>query len=591
MSNRFIVHGYGSPSSFVPSTINSSAISNTSLSGQLSQGPQGPQGPHGSQGVRGVRGLQGPTGIQGTEGSQGSQGIGIKEVVIEADGNMYMTYTNDVIANIGYVVGTTGPKGISENFSNTGPNGDVGFTGPEGVTGSIGSTGEVGQFGIMGSQGPVGLIGPTGPPGEDGLNGVTGPTGKNGKDGFTGPIGLGGETGPTGSEVTGYIGKTGPQGPTGLAGQFSSTGLLGFKGTTGSTGPLGPTGLNGQFTKIGPTGVKGNTGFTGPRGPTGLNALSTGTGPTGYKGITGPIGPTGSVTGIIGKTGSVGVASITGPQGFGGIIGVTGPTGPQGLQGTSGPTGNTGPQGSIGRTGPVGNRGSTGSRGRAGLNGKTGSTGPGGLTILDTVISNSDLIIQYSNLYSDNIGRVDGSTGAKGPVVPVGKGFVATSTLVNASVGTTNAAIVLTTPIYNSMNVLTTQFLVGTPSLGFYNFDPNSYYFYYAHVSYNLATVCTAALMQRITSYTAIIPGQPNVPNTNDPTLNTNVSTYTTKTLAATGNFCWSNNLKGTFKVKNSLDVIWFSNQLIDTGAATNQVGSINATAYKSPVQVVFYKL
>ena len=63
---------------------------------------------------------------------------------------------------------------------------------------------------ILGPTGPMGISGATGPTGPTGASGVTGPTGATG---ITGPTGATGITGPTG--VTGPTGETGPTGPTG----------------------------------------------------------------------------------------------------------------------------------------------------------------------------------------------------------------------------------------------------------------------------------------------------------------------------------------------------------------------------------------
>ena len=60
---------------------------------------------------------------------------------------------------------------------------------------------------ILGPTGPMGISGATGPTGPTGASGVTGPTGATGITGPTGPTGATGVTGPTG--------ETGPTGPTG----------------------------------------------------------------------------------------------------------------------------------------------------------------------------------------------------------------------------------------------------------------------------------------------------------------------------------------------------------------------------------------
>jgi hypothetical protein len=124
--------------------------------------------------------------------------------------------------------------------------------------------------------------------------------------------------------VTGFTGgSTGATGPTGSVGPTGSG--VGPTGSTGPTGGIGPTGAG-----VGPTGPTGSSGV-GVTGPTGN------TGHTGANGI-GSTGPTGSqgIQGIIGPTGSNGIAGPTGSQGIQGIAGPTGAIGPTGASGGGG---------------------------------------------------------------------------------------------------------------------------------------------------------------------------------------------------------------------------------------------------------------
>ena len=73
------------------------------------------------------------------------------------------------------------------------------------------------------------ILGPTGPMGISGATGPTGPTGASGVTGPTGPIG------PTGA--TGITGPTGPTGEMGITGPTGETGPTGIMGPTGPTGP------------------------------------------------------------------------------------------------------------------------------------------------------------------------------------------------------------------------------------------------------------------------------------------------------------------------------------------------------------------
>lgn len=74
-------------------------------------------------------------GGSGTQGPQGDAGVGISSAVIDTDGNLIITLTDETLINAGNVIGPTGA---------TGPQGPQGIQGETGATGVAGATGPVG---------------------------------------------------------------------------------------------------------------------------------------------------------------------------------------------------------------------------------------------------------------------------------------------------------------------------------------------------------------------------------------------------------------------------------------------------------------
>ena len=81
---------------------------------QGAQGIQGEKGETGAQGPAGETGPQGPAGEvgpQGPAGLNGVDGVGIKSAVINENGELVITYTNDEVVNLGVIVGKDGVNG------------------------------------------------------------------------------------------------------------------------------------------------------------------------------------------------------------------------------------------------------------------------------------------------------------------------------------------------------------------------------------------------------------------------------------------------------------------------------------------------
>lgn len=183
--------------------------------------------------------LMGPTGPHGPTGATGYS-IGIVDTIVNATGDLIITYADGRVSDAGHVVGETGPTGY------TGWTGYTGYTGWTGYTGPLGETGPTGWTGATGWTGPTGANVISGTIDEntitfylsDGSNVDVGPL-----YGATGPTGIGISTGginPGGNLLlyytngntsnAGYVlGATGPTGPMNYVG----TGFFG-PGFTGA---------------------------------------------------------------------------------------------------------------------------------------------------------------------------------------------------------------------------------------------------------------------------------------------------------------------------------------------------------------------
>lgn len=186
--------------------------------------------------------LMGPTGPYGHTGPTGYS-IGIVDAVVNATGDLIITYADGRVSDAGHVVGETGPTGYT------------GWTGYTGYTGVTGYTGYTGWTGYTGETGPTGWSGPTG------ANVISGSIEDNNitfylSDGSEVEVGpLYGATGPTGNGIS-----TGGVTPGGNLMLYYTNGDSNNAGyVLGATGPTGPTNYVG-------------TGFFGP-GFTGAQTL------------------------------------------------------------------------------------------------------------------------------------------------------------------------------------------------------------------------------------------------------------------------------------------------------------------------------
>ena len=132
----------------------------------------------------------------------------------------------------------------------------------------------------------------------------------------------------------------------------------------------------------------------------------------GAVGPQGPTGATGADSTVPGPAGADGADGIQGPQGLKGDTGDTGATGPQGPQG---PAGADGADSTV--AGPQGPQGIQGPQGNVGL---AGSDGADGISITDVSLVAGNLVIDFSNTSTTDVGNIQGPQGDIGLTGPTG---------------------------------------------------------------------------------------------------------------------------------------------------------------------------
>ena len=109
------------------------------------KGAKGDQGPQGERGEQGPQGEQGLEGKQGKQGKRGAPGIGVQTALIDENGDLLITLTDESVINAGKV----SQKAYKELFDDEASDAD----------------GELFEDGAQGPQGPPGPQGPAGPQG------------------------------------------------------------------------------------------------------------------------------------------------------------------------------------------------------------------------------------------------------------------------------------------------------------------------------------------------------------------------------------------------------------------------------------------
>ena len=161
-----------------------------------------------------------PNSVQITLSGQTSRGV--KEVILDDNGNLSFVLTDGSTELLGNVMGPQGPKG------DTGAKGEKGDRGEKGDTGATGAKGDKGDPGATGPQG------------------ITPTIGEN-ENWYLGNV-------DTGKPSRGRKGEKGEKGDTGAKGE------KGDKGDPGATGPQGEQGAQGLQGERGEKGEKGDSG-------------------------------------------------------------------------------------------------------------------------------------------------------------------------------------------------------------------------------------------------------------------------------------------------------------------------------------------
>lgn len=135
--------------------------------------------------------IYGENGVMGIDGDDGIDGVGITKTEINSNGELVITYSNNLISNLGVVVGAKGDKGDKGDKGEQGIQGERGLQGIQGEKGDKGDKGDTGAKGEKGDKGEQGVPGPQGAQGIQGIQGVQGEKGQDGKDGINGVDGVG----------------------------------------------------------------------------------------------------------------------------------------------------------------------------------------------------------------------------------------------------------------------------------------------------------------------------------------------------------------------------------------------------------------
>ena len=133
------------------------------------------------------------TGNNGDKGETGAAGVGVKSVAIDENGNLVITLTDDTVHNLGKITGAKGDKGEQGDKGDKGDKGDAGNNGAAGVGVKDAVVDENGNLIITLTDGTVYNLGNvTGAKGDKGDAGKDGQDGQNGQDGSNGSNGLNG---------------------------------------------------------------------------------------------------------------------------------------------------------------------------------------------------------------------------------------------------------------------------------------------------------------------------------------------------------------------------------------------------------------
>ena len=134
-------------------------------------------------GAKGDKGEQGDKGDKGDAGNNGAAGVGVKDAVVDENGNLIITLTDGTVYNLGNVTGAKGDKGDAGKDGQDGQNGQDGSNGSNGLNGTGIQSAHIDADGNLIITFTDGVV--------TNLGKIVGTDGKDGKDGADGKDGIG----------------------------------------------------------------------------------------------------------------------------------------------------------------------------------------------------------------------------------------------------------------------------------------------------------------------------------------------------------------------------------------------------------------
>ena len=134
-------------------------------------------------GDKGNQGDKGDKGDKGDAGNNGAAGVGVKDAVVDENGNLIITLTDGTVYNLGNVTGAKGDKGDAGKDGQDGQNGQDGSNGSNGLNGTGIQSAHIDADGNLIITFTDGVV--------TNLGKIVGTDGKDGKDGADGKDGIG----------------------------------------------------------------------------------------------------------------------------------------------------------------------------------------------------------------------------------------------------------------------------------------------------------------------------------------------------------------------------------------------------------------
>ena len=370
----------------------------------------------GADGADGKDGADGADGANGTDGRDGADGVGIRNILINTNGELEITLTSGTVMELGKIVGADGRDGIDGQNGKDGVNGQDGKDGQDGADGtgvsgtSINALGELIISYSDGTSVNLGCV--VGADGKDGANGADGQDGKDGKDGADGINGTNGQDG---------VGVA--------SSEINADGELVIKYTDGTSANLGViVGANGKDGADGKDGVNGQVGKDGQDGKNGADGI-------GISDVN--INTDGELVLTFSDASSINLGCIVGKDGQDGADGQNGKDGVNGTDGKDGADGVGIANVSVSDDGILTVTLTSGAT--LNLGNIKGADGIG--VSKSEINADGELILTYTNGSSTNLGVVVGANGKDGADGKDGKDGIGISNVTVSAEGALTATL------------------------------------------------------------------------------------------------------------------------------------------------------